>query len=334
MPELRLNVVTNEWVILSSRRGRRPHDFKRDPTRPQLRPFSDACPFCPGNEVETARETFRLPERPDTPWRARVVLNKFPALSTEAGSPSMTQEGPRISVDGYGIHEVVIETPSHNLGIAQRTPSEVEDMLATYRSRYRFHADNPHVAQIIIFKNHGEGAGTSLYHPHSQLIALPVVPPQVQQRVHIMTEHLERKGGCLICETVQQEIGDEARILHDGEHFVAFIPYAALSAYHIWLMPKRHIAAFGDIGDDELSDLAVTLRKVLRMLYFGLDDPDFNFLIRSAPIGEHDFHWYLAIVPRVSKAAGFELGSGMYVNPQRPRKSASLLRNALSWESD
>jgi len=327
MSELRLNVLTNEWVILAPVRSARPSDLKRDPPpRPSVA-RDPGCPFCPGNEHHSV-ETDRVPDAGGG-WRTRVVLNKFPALARDAATeaPPAADNPLRVRCDAYGVHEVFIDTPRHAASPALMPVADLETLLGCYRTRYRVMAADPRLAHVVVFKNHGSAAGASLAHPHSQLIASPVASRNVLDRLALFDGHTQRRGGCLACAVLADELADGARVLVESPHFVALTPWAALSPFHIWILPRRHHACFGDIADDELGDLAVTLRSILRKLYFGLGDPDFNYVIRSGPLrGDGGYHWYLSIVPRVAKNAGFEFGSGIYINPTWPEDTARFLR--------
>lgn len=329
MSELRLNVLTNEWVILAPVRSQRPSDLCRAHPRPARVAHDPGCPFCPGNEQRSV-ETARVPDGAGG-WRTRVVLNRFPALTRDApGSGAVGEEvrGLRVRADAYGAHEVFVDTPRHDDVTALMSVAELTGVLESYRARYRVMAADPRLAHVVIFKNHGAAAGASLAHPHSQLIASPVASRQVLDRMALFARHLRDHGGCLACAVLADELRDGARVLHAGRGFVALTPWAALSPFHTWILPRRHLRNFGDIAADELVDLASTLRRVLRMLHFGLGDPDFNYVIRSGPLrgGGVDYHWYLSIVPRVGERAGFEFGSGMYINPTWPDDTAAFLR--------
>jgi UDPglucose--hexose-1-phosphate uridylyltransferase len=329
MSELRLNVLTNEWVIVAPERVGRPTDFVRARERPPAAPFDARCPFCPGNEAECTTELFRSTLSGASSWQTRVFRNKFPALSLDHGDPSPRRDGLHVSVDGFGVHEVVVETPRHDMTAALLRVEEVEAILRTYRARYRACRAEDWIAHTVIFKNHGPNAGTSLIHPHSQIVSTPVVSNQVQSRLKVMGDYLTAHGECIGCRLVDEELQAGARVVRVSETFVAMVPYAALSSFHIWVFPRRHAASFGEVSDAELADLAHMLRAVLQRLYHGLHDPDFNYVIRSAPRGvrREQFHWYMSVVPRVGQVAGFELGSGVYINVTRPEDSAEFLRS-------
>jgi UDPglucose--hexose-1-phosphate uridylyltransferase len=231
---------------------------------------------------------------------------------------------------GIGIHEVIVEHPRHDLTTALLSVEEVANILLVYRQRYVEIRKNPYIETILIFKNHGESAGTSLEHPHSQLAATPVVPSQFRSRIDEAIRYFDDTGECLFCRTLEDELAAKERVICESEHFVAFIPYAALSPFHTWVFPRRHSSSFDEITDAELTDLAYTLKTVLAKLYYGLNNPDYNYNIRSVPIalqGTKYFHWYIAIIPRVTKQAGFELGSGMFINTALPEESAAFLRS-------
>jgi len=325
MSELRLNVVTKEWVIIAPERSTRPRELKAQVERPKLPAYDPACPFCPGNEHETETELHREPDGEG--WATRVVLNRYPVLTRQEASPAHKHHGLRHSLDGFGAHEVVIDTPRHDLATAMMGRPQLETLMRTCRDRFRALMEDPRIGHVLIFKNHGLAAGTSLIHPHSQVVATSVVSYQVRDRIRTLEDHEALYGECVLCQMIDQEATEGVRVVFINDSFVAFVPYAALSAFHIWIFPLRHMATFGEVTDDEARDLAETLHVVLGKLYFGLGDPDFNYVIRSAPrnCASTAFHWYMSVVPRLGRAAGFELGSGMYVNDRYPEDAAEFL---------
>jgi UDPglucose--hexose-1-phosphate uridylyltransferase len=228
-----------------------------------------------------------------------------------------------------GIHDVIIDSPRHDLSIALLAIEQVFRILKTYREQYALAAADPRIEQVTVFKNHGATAGTSLEHPHSQLVATPIVPSQIRDRVAQAMNYYDEHRECVFCHMIRDELAQKVRIIAESRSFVAFIPYAAFSPFHTWILPKRHEAAFPRMEDHELFDFAEILKLLLKKLYLGLDNPDYNYVIRSLPGRPRPnafFHWYLSIVPRVSKTAGFELGSGMYINTALPEDSAEFLR--------
>ena len=326
MPELRYNVITRDWVIIAKERAKRPDQFKRKEARKVLPAFDAKCPFCPGNEAMTPPETLVIPDGKG--WQVRVTPNKFAAVNTE-GERVRTIHGIRRTVTGVGHHEVIVETPDHSKTTAMLTDQEVELIVQAYLRRFRFASSDARVEQVTIFKNHGDAAGTSLEHPHSQLIATPVITTQVRDRLISTLEHFDAFGECIFCRVLGQELLEGARVVLETEHFVSFVPFAALTPFSMLIMPRRHMACFDEMTDIEGGDLAHALRGTLLKLYKGLDDPDFNYVIRTAPVENRTvkyYHWYVSVIPRLTKMAGFELGSGMFINVSLPEESARFLR--------
>ncbi len=326
MREIRQNLITKDWVIFATDRGKRPHEFAEAHQSIDLPQYKPNCPFCVGNENDGTVETLRIAD--EHGWQVRVTTNKYPALSN-MGERIRCTDGLHRSITGVGYHEVIIEHPHHNQTLALMELAQIERVISAFRSRYRQIRQDNRIEAIVIFKNHGVRAGTSLEHPHSQLAGLPIVPFQFRMRVDEAIRYFDDHGSCLFCDTIADELHTGDRIITTTEFFTAFIPYAALSPFHIWIFPLRHTSSFEDITDAEMADFAKILQTVLAKLYFALGNPDYNFTIRSSPTGERDteyFHWYLAIVPHVSRIAGFELGSGMYINTALPEDSAKFLR--------
>lgn len=327
MPELRQNLATKEWVIMATERAKRPDEFKNIKEKKILPEYSKTCPFCPGNEKNTPDETFRI-ENEKGEWKVRSFPNKFPALLKECESRREIEGVKRFS-SGVGIHEVIVETPIHNMTTALLPIEDVKLILKAYQARYSEILNDERIELIIIFKNHGESAGTSLEHPHSQIIAVPVVPAQIRNRLEDAIKHFDDTGECVYCKMIKEELRLNERIIVETEYFVSFVLYAAASPFHTWILPKRHFSSFGEIENGEIEDMAKILKSVLSRFYHGLGDPDFNYVIRSVPTsgGENEyFHWYLSIIPRLTKVAGFELGSGMFINISLPEENAEFLR--------
>jgi UDPglucose--hexose-1-phosphate uridylyltransferase len=314
-------------VIIATERARRPDEFIRPKKAVDPVPaFEPGCAFCPGNESMSAVETYRVADRDG--WQVRVVENKFPALSRE-GDRVRRIDGVYRSMSGVGFHEVVVEHRRHDLSPALYSVEDLSRILVAYKERYRQIRKDTRVEAIIIFKNHGESAGTSLAHPHSQIAATPIVPTQVRHRLDEAIRFFDETGEGVFWTTLRREVADRIRIVASTDSFVAFIPFAALSPFHLWIFPVRHCSSFDEIEEYEITDLAVTLRTVLGKLYYGLNDPDYNFSIRSIPAREGEreyFHWYLTVIPRIVRTAGFEIGSGMYINTSLPEESARFLR--------
>lgn len=327
MSELRYSLLARDWVIIASDRAKRPYDYKKATVvKLELPAYKSGCPFCPGNEGDRGDETFRLGDNKS--WRTRVMLNKYPALSPE-GRGLRGGDGLFKHMAGFGVHEVIVEHPKHNICIALMNDAEVEDIIKTYRARYGTISKLEGIEAIVVFKNHGPHAGTSLEHPHSQIVATPVVPHSIRHQMEGAMEYRDVTGGCLFCKALEEELKENKRILIDSGEFVSFVPYAGFVPFATWIVPRRHASSFEDIDDAEIRILAPTLRKTLAKLYYGLGNPDFNLVIRSAPVREKEsdaFHWSIGIMPRITEPAGFEMGSAMFINASIPEESAEFLR--------
>jgi UDPglucose--hexose-1-phosphate uridylyltransferase len=326
MSELRYNLVSGEWVVIATERAKRPEDFLKAKEKNVLPEYRADCPFCPGNEVKTPGEIYRLGDQKS--WKVRSVTNLFGAFSPDTPR-QRNLDSIYLSMGGFGVAEVLIEHPLHNMLIPLMRKEEVEDIIRMYKLRYAAMTKVDGIEAITIFKNHGARAGTSIEHPHSQMIATPIVPPQMRSRVEKAVHYFDMTGTCVFCKMMEEELKCGKRLVFETEKFVAFMPFASPSPFTTWIFPRRHEAYFAHINDDEIKDLAINLKTVLQKLYCGLDNPDYNFTLRSIPVKERGteyFHWYISIIPRLTQPAGFELGSGMFINTSLPEEAAEFLR--------
>ncbi|MCX7956460.1 MAG: galactose-1-phosphate uridylyltransferase [Endomicrobia bacterium] len=327
MPEIRQNIATKEWVVISTERAKRPEDFKQVKEKKVLPEFSEKCPFCPGNEQMTPYETYVMKDI-NNKWKIRVIPNKYPAVVQE-GTVEYKLEGIKRRVSGVGTAEVIIESAQHNLILPLMTEKDIEDIINVYKERYLTVEKDKRIKMIIVFKNYGEQAGASIEHPHSQLIAIPVVPFHIRYRIEEAMRYYDETGECVFCKMLSKELEYQERIVVETGHFVSFVPYAALAPFHMWILPRRHMESFGDINSQEITDLAKNLKLTLSKLYIGLDNPDYNYVIRSVPVNEKGreyYHWYITIMPRLIKTAGFEIGTAMSINSSLPENDAKFLR--------
>jgi UDPglucose--hexose-1-phosphate uridylyltransferase len=327
MSELRFNFIAREWVIIAKERAKRPEFYRNLKRARHAKEHSPWCPFCPGNEDASPEEIIRVP--PSNKWKVRVIQSKFPAVFPER-EMQVINDGLKCTLNGVGHHEIIIESPQHNMLTAFFNPEDLIEILYIYKSRFIEAYKDTQVAHVIIFKNHGPSSGSSILHSHTQLIAFPIKPSQVKMRIEEGLIHYKNTGKCLMCETLRDEQQDVERIIHESEHFMAFVPFAALSPFHLWIFPKRHASSFADINGEEIKDLAVTLKIILLKLYNGLDNPDYNYVLRSEGPGVltgDNFHWYISIIPRFIDVSGIELGSGVYINRSIPEEIAKFLRN-------
>jgi UDPglucose--hexose-1-phosphate uridylyltransferase len=330
MPELRKDPIIGRWVIISTERGRRPTSFGSVPIRSEN---PSMCPFCPGNENHTPPEiiSFRQPNTsPNRPgWRVRVISNKFPALVIE-GTLNRAAKGLYDQMNGIGAHEVIIETPDHAKDIVDMTDEEIRDILWIYRERMLDLARDSRFKYILIFKNHGESAGASLEHAHSQLIATPIIPKRVTEELDGAKMYFTFKERCIFCDIIRQEIMEYERVVKDYDAFISFQPFASRFPFETWIIPKTHQSSFLEMSDQEYLTLAASLKDTLTRLKLALNNPAFNFILHTRPISRESheyFHWHIEIFPKVTKMAGFEWGSGFYINPTSPEEAAAFLRN-------
>jgi UDPglucose--hexose-1-phosphate uridylyltransferase len=330
MSELRQDPTTEEWVIVARERVKRPNDFVRQQPKRELPDFSSSCPFCPGNESMTPHQTLLYQKQDGNGWQVRAFTNKFAALSPDGRTKRGVKEGFFTEMRGVGVHEVIVETPLHNRSLALMGEDEILKVLNAYHERYNKLSQQPFAKLVIIFKNHGPAAGTSLEHSHSQLVVTPVVPKHIRLRHEVAIRYYDRNGRCLYSDLARHELKSGKRIVMDTENFVAFHPFASQRPFETWILPKKHQASFGSVSDEDLGNLAHILRINLVKLYRGLNDPDFNYVIDTAPVGDESepyYMWHMRIIPRLTEIAGFEIGSGIYINMAVPEETARFMRD-------
>jgi len=329
MPELRKDPITGRWVVVSTERQKRPMDFRFEKATAIGR---EHCPFCPGREHVTPPEVlaYRQHGPANGPgWDLRVVPNKFPALRVE-GTLHREGEGMFDRMTGIGAHEVLIETPDHDKGFASMSELEIERVLWAFRDRVLDLKNDIRFRYILLFKNHGAAAGATLEHGHSQLIALPIVPDFVREELDGAQRHYKDKERCVFCDIVRQEIGAGTRLIHENADIVALAPYAARVPFETWLMPRNHASRFEESPRHVFESLARMLKWVAARLDCALEQPPYNLIIHSAPFSEDAaafFHWHVELMPRIARLAGFEWGSGFYINPTSPEEAAEVLRS-------
>jgi UDPglucose--hexose-1-phosphate uridylyltransferase len=327
MSRLRKDPVSGRWVIINDDAPKL--DFVCAP----LKKSSKVCPFCPGNESLTPPTIIAYGKKGRTQghdWLVRVVSNKFPALRIE-GSHEKTKLGMYERIGGFGAHEVIVESPDHNLEIPDMPLEQVERILRCFRDRCLDLRQDPRIKYILIFKNYGQAAGASIEHPHSQLIGLPISPSRVTGEIKGSERHFELSEHCLFCDILKQDIREQQRLVIDDHGFVALAPFAARFPFETWILPKEHKASFDQISEEDISGLAKTLQSTLAKLKSCLGDPPYNLMIHTLPLqtgGEESFHWHIEIIPHLTQVAGFEMGTGFYVNPTPPEAAAARMRQA------
>lgn len=328
MPELRKDPITGRWVIIATDRAKRPSDFSREQVIPKGGGF---CPFCPGNELKTPPEILAYRENGgpnEKGWTLRVVPNKFPALRVE-GDLNRQGQGLYDKMTGIGAHEVIIETPEHNLTLADLPEKQVADVFWAFRDRILDLKNDTRLRYILVFKNHGEAAGASLEHTHSQLIALPVVPKRVQEELDGARRYFDFKERCVYCDIIRQELEMGTRVVLETDHFVAVEPFAPRFPFETWILPRIHHSHFEASTAAAIQNLAWITRQTIRKVDKVLERPPYNLMLHSAPVQEGAvgyYHWHIELIPKLTKVAGFEWGTGFYINPTPPEEAAKFLR--------
>lgn len=340
MPQLRKDIISGRWVIVATERSKRPDDFRpaqaAEAKPPEARGF---CPFCVGNESKTPPEVFALRAdgtKPDEPgWRVRVVPNKFPALN-RGPAPARQTSGLLTWMDGVGVHEVVIENPDHDLELADLGRDHIRSVLKVFQERIRSIEEELHYRYVQVFKNKGKEAGASLSHPHSQIVATPIVPKRIKEEIYGAGRLYRHSKECVFCRIVREETAAKERLVYRNDHICVKVPFAGRFPFEMRLVPLRHEAYFSRVREEELDGLADALKSALNRLKAVLSDPPFNLIIHQAPNPggrnhsevdiEKAYHWHIEILPVLTRVAGFEWGTGYYINPVAPETAARFLR--------
>ncbi len=326
MSELRKDPVIDRWVIIAKDRGKRPFGYKISTAS-----LSEAlCPFCPGNEDQTPPEIERI-STGSSDWLARVIPNKYPAVYPEAAL--CNGEAPFFHcMNGFGKHEVIIETSDHNESMYQYNEHHMNQVLYLYRDRINKIKMIDNLKYVIVFKNDGFRAGATLSHAHTQLIALPVIPQNISEELRGADRFYSETGQCVYCEMIQHEIRKRERVVYENDEYLVLSPYASRFPYETWIIPKRHVAHFEDSTDQTLNALGSVLSELLHGLHKQIDDLNYNFVIHSSPVyasAETYYHWHMEIIPRTTNIAGFEWGTGYYINALPPEHAAENLRKIM-----
>ena len=332
MSEFRYDPIKRTWVILAAERGHRPSQYQSDihaVQEPRI------CPLCPGNESMTPPEVYAIRPsgtEPDGPgWQVRVVPNKYPALSTDHPFEPL-YEGIHSRTMGFGVHEVIVESPVKNRQMVDMEYTEIAEVLLVLRDRMKFHHRDGRFKTVILFKNHGKEAGGSLVHSHSQMVALPMMPDHVASKLESFITHRDETNHCLMCEILEKEVEDGNRIILDESDFVVLSPFSASSPFQLNIVPETHSHDFSLSDDESLHRFAAVLGNTLRCLRSVLGEHPWNMVWHTAPVNLSDkrdttaYHWFVEITPRLTNPAGFEMGSGFYINTVAPEECAEILR--------
>ncbi len=338
MSELRRDPILDTWVIIAAERGSRPSDF--EPVSATVSTPS-GCPFCAGNEEKTPPEIFAIRKDgvPNGPgWEVRVVPNKYPALTIE-GDVERAGLGLLDRMNGVGAHEVFIESPDHHMDMAVASVEHIAKIFEAFDQRIRDLRRDTRFRHIIIFRNYGPAAGASLSHPHSQLIALPIIPSIVATQLDVARKYYAAKERCIFCDLIAQELALPERIVFQNEHFLILAPYASRFPYEVEIYPLQHCHDFIQMSCEQRLALGETLRFILGRYRTVLNDPPYNMVLHTSPNPiprpghpeywgtlAYDYHWHMKLMPRLTKTAGFEWGTGFWINPVSPEDAARELR--------
>ncbi|PWT88648.1 MAG: galactose-1-phosphate uridylyltransferase [Acidobacteria bacterium] len=328
--ELRKDPVTGRWVIISAERAKRPIGFQET----IVERSGGFCPFCEGNEQHTPPEllAYRNGSERDQPgWSLRVVSNKYPALQIE-GELNREGEGMFDKMSGIGAHEVIVETPQHDQTLAKMPLKNIENLFWAFRDRVLDLKKDKRFRYILLFKNEGHAAGASLEHSHSQIIALPIIPKLAGEEIAGAKAYFQYKERCVYCDIIMQERNEQSRIIEENPDFVALSPFAPRFPFETWVLPKQHGAFFEDAQKREYEHLAKMLKSLLLKMDKVLESPPYNMIIHSSPFYENTqdfYHWHMELMPKMSKIAGFEWGTGFYINPTPPEEAAQFLRDTV-----
>lgn len=331
---LRRVLFNPTWSIIAPGRSARPRSFESDPERPAA-----MCPFCVGNESETASEVFAIRRpgtRPDEPgWTVRVVPNKYPAVAQHLADPMLTASAPHEALAAVGFHEVVIDAPEHDRQLSQFTLPHVETALEVYRSRLRALSAHPAVRSIALFRNVGRSAGASQEHPHVQILALPIVPARLQHELDAAERYVATHARCITCDLLRLDLLDARHLVARNSDFVAVTSFSPRFPYETWIVPESHSHDFRTCSDSQMRSLAAILKQVLTALEVNRGRFPFNLVLHTSPVRpspglERAFHWRMEILPRLTVPSGFELGHGVFIVTVPPEDAASRLRAAIA----
>lgn len=328
--ELRRDLVTGDWIVIATRRADRPHAFIARGR--QAEDVRTTCPFENPQKSGNSEPLFLLPPGKSRDWSIQVISNKYPAFSPSGECKVARSRGPYEVMDGRGFHEIVI-TRDHSKHLALFSREEAEDVIVAYQERFGALKKDSCVRYMAIFHNHGRQAGASLSHPHSQIIALPIVPPDVERSLEGSALYFKEHKECVHCVMIGWEKQDTKRIVFENEHFIAFCPFISRTAFEIRIFPKEHDAHFDHMVRDHYGQFADALRFSLSALHKTLENPAYNFFLHTAPLdGEeyNHYHWHMEIVPKTAIWAGFELSTGIEISTLSPEQAAGFLRANLT----
>ena len=328
--ELRYHQTTGEWVLIAPKRGKRHNELKKGRTSKRKPSPVNTCPFENPQKNGNQVPYFWFPsDKSLKNWRIQVVPNKFPALKHGHTCTPQKKGGIYLVTQGVGYHDLVI-TRDHFRSFTDLSVREATDVLLAFQKRHREVALDRCVSYVSIYCNWGLTAGATVYHPHYQIIALPVIPASIGRSISFSADYRKKKKRCIHCDIIAKEKKDRKRIIFENGSVIAFVPFAAKEPFQINIFPKKHLPYFEESSKELLKHFAEVLQKILRSVRKRLSDPDYNFFIHTAPVRDKKkhghYHWHLELVPKSNISAGFELGTGIEINPVFPEEAAKILR--------
>lgn len=330
--ELRYDLVSKDWVVIATGRAKRPEMFKKEKSAKESVSKSQ-CPFCNIDKQEKPTLIFdhgkKVPLENGIPktWTVVSIPNKYPAFS-KSDSFNERHEGIYRIIDGVGFHEVLV-TKDHEKQLGQLSIEEIKEVINAYQERYLDLMNEKLISYVSIFQNHGKEAGASVTHPHSQIIAIPLIDPDLQSSLNGSESYFKEYKRCVHCDMLKEDIKDGRRVVFENEEFVVVVPFASKVSFETRIYPKVHHAYFERITNGQKDCFAEALKEALSRLYKALNDPAYNFFIHTAPCDGKDYnhyHWHLEILPKTQIWAGFELGAGIEISTIEPEKAAEYLR--------
>jgi len=331
MPQLRKDPVLKQWVIISPERGKRPQDF---PPERGLPPEEDSpCPFCEGNEKMTPKESLAFRKTgtlsDTTGWWVRIIPDRSPILSPE-GDVGREGIGMFDAMNSIGVHEVVIEAPLHRQNLLNVNLDQVREVIWAYKQRLQEIKKDPRFKHFLVVKNSGRGV-SNFSHSHSHIVATPIIPKRIEEEIDGAREYFHYHDRCIYCDIIRQELGEPSRIVFQDKLFLVFCPFASRFPFEMLIIPMAHQPFFEILDNDHVHGFANALQISLRRMNILLPDIPYNFILHSSPCSESYkdfFHWHVEIIPKLTRVAGFEWGSGFYINPTPPEDAAQMLRDA------
>ncbi len=363
MPEYRKDIILDEWVIIATERAKRPENFREEKIKVS-QPSNIICPFDKGNEHMTPPEVLRVDKEGNfyknnllrqknyqyiqksntqfeihqdeklnnfDDWQIRVVPNKFPALIPNA-QPVSHQYGIYMSMDGFGVHEVVIHSPEHITNISNLNYEQIKILTDVYIDRIKDISNDRRIESVIIMLNQGKDAGASIEHSHSQIFALPLIPPVLEKEIHGTRRYYKQSGKCATCAIIDFELKEGKRVVYKNKCFLVIQPYASRNPFETWIVPLKHYPNFESISNNEVEAFADCLKRVVDFFYYELNEPSYNYYIHTGPLHLADvnfhYHWNFELIPKFSIKAGFEIATGIDICITTPEHTADFMKKS------